>query len=432
MKKLLSLLLALCMVFALAACGSESTPAETEGTEPPAESTEPVSEEPVEAELTIMMSFPQFMDQWETYCRQFEAKMLEEENIDLTINLEMPSSGDYESVLQTRLTGDDAPDLFTLHSNNIQTYYEAGHLTDLSNEELAGKIYPDVAAMVTYNDMLLGVPIESQAWGPLYNKAIFEECGLEVPNTLDELRNVVEVLEANGYTPFMLAFQEQWVPQLMTALTLGGKVSGEVPDWVDRMNAGEGSYSEMDEIFYVIDLIMQHGTDRAMETGAEAGAAVFANGEAAMFVQGTWASGTIMSTNPDMQLGVFALPVNNNEDCTKINLSVSTTLAVHPSSDQMDLALKFANYVLDDEDSSALFESCSFNPLATCHTYEPASWVADANVYVTERRSYKDLVLPSAVTDEQGRLLQEYYVGSVTKDDIITRLDEVYAQAIAG
>ncbi len=432
MKKLLSLLLALCMVFALAACGSESTPAETEGAEPPAESTEPVSEEPVEAELTIMMSFPQFMDQWETYCRQFEAKMLEEENIDLTINLEMPSSGDYESVLQTRLTGDDAPDLFTLHSNNIQTYYEAGHLTDLTNEELAGKIYPDVAAMVTYNDMLLGVPIESQAWGPLYNKAIFEECGLEVPNTLDELRNVVEVLEANGYTPFMLAFQEQWVPQLMTALTLGGKVSGEVPDWVDRMNAGEGSYSEMEEIFDVIDLIMQHGTDRAMETGAEAGAAAFANGEAAMFVQGTWASGTIMSTNPDMQLGVFALPVNNNEDCTKINLSVSTTLAVHPSSDQMDLALKFANYVLDDEDSSALFESCSFNPLATCHTYEPASWVADANVYVTEGRSYKDLVLPSAVTDEQGRLLQEYYVGSVTKDDIITRLDEVYAQAIAG
>lgn len=124
--------------------------------------------------------------------------------------------------------------------------------------------------MVTYDGKLLGVPIESQAWGPLYNKAIFEECGLEVPNTLDELKNVVAVLEENGYTPFMLAFQEQWVPQLMTALTLGGKVSGEVPDWVDRMNAGEGSYTEMAEIFDVIDLIMQHGTDRAMEQGSEA------------------------------------------------------------------------------------------------------------------------------------------------------------------
>ena len=278
MKKYLALILALCMLLALAACGEPSEP--SGNSEPPVESGEPVSEEPVEAELDIMMSFPQFMDQWETYCKQFEEKMLAEENIKLTINLEMPSSGDYESVLQTRLTGDDAPDLFTLHSNNIATYYEAGHLADLSGEELAGKIYPDVAAMVTYDGKLLGVPIESQAWGPLYNKAIFEECGLEVPNTLDELKNVVAVLEENGYTPFMLAFQEQWVPQLMTALTLGGKVSGEVPDWVDRMNAGEGSYAEMAEIFDVIDLIMQHGTDRAMEQGAEAGAAAFANGDA--------------------------------------------------------------------------------------------------------------------------------------------------------
>ena len=139
-----------------------------------------------------------------------------------------------------------------------------------------------------------------------------------------------------------------------------------------------------------------------------------------------------MATNPDMQLGVFALPVNNDPECTNVNLSVSTTLAVHPSSDQMDLALKFANYVLDDNDSSALFEACSFNPLADCHTFEPASWVADANSYVTEGRAYKDLVLPTAVTDEQGKLLQEYYVGSVTQDEIIQRLDEVYAQAVSG
>lgn len=427
MKKLFALLLALCLVFTLAACGEDAPPADTGS-----QSSGTPAGEPVEAELNIMMSFPQFMDQWETYCDQFEQKVLEEDNIKLTINLEMPSSSDYESVLQTRLTGDDAPDLFTLHSNNIQTYYEAGHLTDLSDQELAGKIYPDVADMVTYDGKLLAVPIESQAWGPLYNKAIFDECGLEPPETLDELRHVVEVLEENGYTPFMLAFQEQWVPQLMTALTLGGEVSGKLPDWVERMNAGEGSYEEMREIFDVIDLIMQHGTDRAMETGAEAGAAAFANGEAAMFVQGTWASGTIMATNPDMQLGVFALPVNNDPECTNVNLSVSTTLAVHPSSDQMDLALKFANYVLDDNDSSALFEACSFNPLADCHTFEPASWVADANSYVTEGRAYKDLVLPTAVTDEQGKLLQEYYVGSVTQDEIIQRLDEVYAQAVSG
>lgn len=421
MKKGLAISLIICMVFLMVACSNEPT---AEVTTTQASSSEAAA--PREAELNIMMSIPQYMDQWDTYVQQFEAKMLAEENIKVKVNLEMPSSDQYESVLQARLTGDDAPDLYTLHSNNIGTYNEAGYLTDLSAEPLAAKIYENVKATVSIDGKLLGVPLESQAWGVLYNKTIFESLNLEAPKTLSDLENIVEVLKANGHTPFMLAFQEQWVPQLMTALTLGGKVSGELPDWVDRMNNNEGSYNEVADIFGPIDLIMANGTNRAMEVGSEAGAADFANGKAAMFVQGTWASGTIMSTNPDMKLGVFALPVNENENCTRVNLSTSTTLAVHPDAKEMDLALKFANYVLDDQDSAALFQACSFNPLATSHTYEPASWVADASAFVAAGKAYKDLVLPSAVTGEQGKLLQEYYVKTVTKEAFIERMDEVY------
>ncbi len=384
---------------------------------------------PREAELNIMMSFPQYMDQWQTYVEQFEAKMLTEENVKVKVTLEMPSSDQYESVLQARLAGDDAPDLYTLHSNNISLYNKAGHLTDLSGEALAAKIYENVKATVSLDGKLLAVPIESQAWGVLYNKTIFEDCGLTPPNTLTELKAVCEALKAKGYTPFMLAYQEQWVPQLMTALTLGGKVSGEIPDWVDRMYKDEGSYAEVRDIFGPIDVIMQNGTERAMEEGSQAGAADFAVGKAAMFVQGTWAAGTIMETNPEMKLGVFPLPVNDNPECTRVNLSTSTTMAVYPGSKEMDLALKFANYVLDDKDSSALFQSCVFNPLATVHTFESQSWVADAASYVAQGRAYQDLVLPNAVTDEQGKLLQEYYVGTVTQDQFIERMDKAFQNA---
>lgn len=434
LKKLIVLLMASCMVLGLIGCGSkEEKKEQTSDTKQGSVSGEIDTDTDVktvkEAELNIMMSFPQYMEQWETYCKQFEAKMLEEENIKVKVNLEMPSSDQYESVLQARLTGDDAPDLYTLHSNNIAAYNKAGNLTDLTGEALAGKIYDNVKDTVSIDAKLMAVPIESQAWGVLYNKDIFAECGITPPNTLDELKAVCETLKAKGYTPFMLAFQEQWVPQLMTALTIGGKVSGELPDWLDRMYADEGSYSEIADIFDAIDVIMENGTDRAMEEGSEAGSADFAIGKAAMYVNGTWASGTIMSTNPDMNLGVFALPVNNNEDCTMVNLSTSTTLAVYPGSDEMEIALKFANYVLDDVDSSALFQACSFNPLATCHNYESSSWVAEASQYVAEGRGYQDLVLPSAVTDEQGKLLQEYYVGSVTKEQIIEALDKAFQNA---
>ncbi len=430
MKKLFAILLTLCMVLSLAACGQQA-PASQPETAPAVEDSGATNAEPREAELNIMMSFPQFMEQWETYAKQFEEKMLAEENIKVKVNLEMPSSDQDESVLQARLSGDDAPDLYTLHCNNIGTYNDAGYLYDLSGEALAELIYDNVRETVSIEGKLLAVPIESQAWGVLYNKAIFEECGLEAPETLSDLEAICTTLKEKGYTPFMLAFQEQWVPQLMTGLTLGDIVSGKLNDWLERMYKDEGSYEEVREIFDVIDLIMANGTERAMEQGSEAGAADFALGKAAMFVQGTWASNTIMTTNPDMQLGVFALPINEDPGCTRVNLSTSTTLAVHPESQELELALKFANYVLDEEDSSALFQACSFNPLADCHNYEAYSWVADASEFVAAGRAYQDLVLPSSVTDEQGRLLQEYYVGTVTVDEIVERLDAAFQAANA-
>ena len=198
-RKLLTWIMAGCMVMGLTACGSGSSAEDSQvSTTDVAEKDADTNVEPVkEAELNIMMSFPQYMDQWETYCRQFEEKMLAEENIKVKVNLEMPSSDQYESVLQARLTGDDAPDLYTLHSNNIETYYKAGNLTDLSNEELAGKIYDSVKNTVTVDGKLLAVPIESQAWGVLYNKDIFDACNIKVPGTLDELEQVCEDLEQN-------------------------------------------------------------------------------------------------------------------------------------------------------------------------------------------------------------------------------------------
>ena len=437
-KRWVSLIMAISMVLSMAACGgnTEEKPSSgskdiTKAADGSQDETKNVTEaaEPREAELNIMMSVPQYMDQWETYTKQFEEKMLAEENIKVKVNLEMPSTDQYDSVLQARLTGDDAPDLYTIHSNNISTYYEAGYLADLSGEALASKIFDNVKKTVTKEDKLLALPIESTAWGVLYNKDIFEKCNLQVPNTLDELKNVCQVLKDNGYTPFMLAYQEQWVPQLMTALSIGGKVSGELPDWLERMYADNGSYSEISDIFDLIDVVMQNGTDRAMEEGSEAGSADFAIGKAAMYIQGTWASNTIMTTNPDMNMGVQALPVTNNKNSTLINLSTSTTLAVYPESKNLDIAMKFANYVLDDKDSAALFQSCGFNPIASIHDYETSSWVKEAYEYVEAGRAYQDLVLPNSVTNEQGLLLQEYYVGSVTKEDIIEALDKAFKEA---
>ncbi len=383
-----------------------------------------------QVELEVMMSFPRFTDEIEAYFDQFEKKMLEERGIEVTVHVEMPSSDQYNNILQTRLSSNDAPDLFTLHATaDLPTYQSAGYLTDLSDRPLADKLYPDVRRSVTRDGGIYAVPFESTVWGYLYNKDIFSSLGLSTPDTIGEMREVVATLKANGYTPFELAYQEQWVPQLMTALLLGGKVSTEVPDWVERMYEDQGSYNEVADIFGMIDLIMQNGTSRAMETGSEQGAADFANGKAAMFVQGTWSAESILSVNPDISIGVGALPVNDNPEAAKVNLATTTSLAVYADTPEKEMALALADYILDDRDSSALYESLKFNPVATCHDYEQYSWAQDASAYVAQGRAYMDLVLPQAVTDEQGKLLQSYYVKQVTREQFIKTLDETFTAA---
>ncbi len=380
--------------------------------------------------LDVMMSFPRFTDQMESYFDQFKAKMLAEKGIEVVINLEMPSSDQYNNILQTRLSSNDAPDLFTLHASaDLPTYQEAGYVADLSGQPLAGKLYPDVRETVSIDGKVYAVPFESTVWGYLYNKDVFEAAGLKAPDTLAEMENVVAVLKSKGYTPFQLAYQEQWVPQLMTALSLGGKVSGQIPDWVDRMYADKGSYAEVADIFGIIDLIMANGTPRAMETGSQQGAADFANGKAAMYVQGTWSAESILSVNPNIRIGVGALPVNNDINCTRVNLATTTSLAVYADTPEMEMALALANYILDDKDSSALYESLKFNPVADCHEFEQFSWAKEASAYVAAGRAYQDLVLPNAVTDEQGKLLQSYYVKQITKADFISTMDKTFQAA---
>jgi raffinose/stachyose/melibiose transport system substrate-binding protein len=384
-----------------------------------------------EVELKVFMSFPRFREQFEDYFADFAQKVLEEDNIKVTIELEMPSSDTADQLLKARLASNDAPDIFTLHAiAQIPSFYEAGYLEDLSDQPFVDVVYDSVIDSVTYDGKVVALPMESLAWGYLYNKDIFAEYELTPPMTLTEMENVVNTLNQHGVDPFLLAFQESWVPQLMMALALGGIINSEATDFMDNMNAGTGSYADIDEVFDIIDLIMENGTPNPFEVGSGSGSADFALEKAAMWVQGPWMAESILEVNPDINFGVAPLPVTDNPETTMINLSTSTSLAVSPTSEHKDLAKELVNFILDAEKSSDLFEELKFNPLATIHTFESFPWINEAMSYVEDGKAYLEKALPSGVTDETAIMLQEYYAGTKTKAQVIEAIDQAWASAL--
>ena len=76
-----------------------------------------------------------------------------------------------------------------------------------------------------------------------------------------------------------------------------------------------------------------------------------------------------------LKFGVAPLPLNEDQSATLINLGTSTSLAVSKTSKVKDVAKDFINYILDDEDSSALYEDLGFNPISEVHTFEAISLV---------------------------------------------------------
>ncbi|MEV5025102.1 ABC transporter substrate-binding protein [Paenibacillus sp. LPE1-1-1.1] len=436
MKKTFYLgLVSVMLMLSITACGTNNTQnsgnaaqATNEGTS--GGNTEEPKKEAQKVELKVQIGSPRFKDQFEKYFEQFKAKELAEKNINVTIDLEMPNPDQAKQVLQARLASNDAPDIFDVHANDLSTYEKAGYLEDLTSQPAIATLYDSVKNTVTLDGKVVALPLESLAWGYLYNKKIFSDVGITPPQTLDEMKAAVDKLNAAKIKPFLLAFQESWVPQLMTALSLGGIISSENPDWIEKMNKGEASYADVQGIFNIIDLINANGTDKPFEVGNEAGSTEFANGKAAMWIQGPWNAETLLKVNPDFEFGVAPLPVSNNAAGTMINLSTSTTLAVSKTSENKEVALDLVNYILDEKDSSALFQELKFNPVSSVHQYEVFPWVNEASEYVAQGKAYQDLKLPNGVTDEQAKLLQSYFVKEVTKEQFISTMDKAWANAV--
>jgi raffinose/stachyose/melibiose transport system substrate-binding protein len=357
-------------------------------------------------------------------------KEKKEKNINVKIKLELPNPNQASQLLKTRLASGDSPDIFSLHAiNDIPLFYKAGYLEDLSNEPFVEKLYDTVKPAVTTNDgKVVAVPLETIQWGYLYNKKIFRDLGLKLPQTISEMKETIKILKEHNITPFLLTYKDTYIPQLLLPLTVGGLVSTDYPDFINKMNKGKGSFAELKEMFQIMDLVNANGTKRAFEIGQDQGAVDFANGKAAMWVQGPWMAESILKANKNFEFGVAPLPINDNPKATLLNITTSTSLVVSKMSKNKEVAKDLINYILDDKDSSAFYQSLKFNPVAKVHNFKPYPWLKESTEYVKQGRAYQDPRIPSAVKDESQKLLQSYFAGDATQEDVIKGLDRAWEQ----
>ena len=119
----------------------------------------------------------------------------EEENPGIKLNLEVVSWNDLYTVVDTRITNGNAPDI--LNIDVFANYANDGLLLPVSDycpEDLYEDFFPSFIEQSVIDDVVWAVPDLASARAMFYNVDILEEVGVEPPATWAELEDVSQAI----------------------------------------------------------------------------------------------------------------------------------------------------------------------------------------------------------------------------------------------
>ncbi|MGP4105834.1 ABC transporter substrate-binding protein [Virgibacillus sp. L01] len=227
-----------------------------------------------------------------------------------------------KAVLATRMQGDDPPSTFQVHGGDElnEGWVAAGKMEPLNElYEKNGwkeKFPEELIDLVSKDGDIYSVPVNIHRGNVMfYNKKVFEENGIEEPETFDEFFAASAKLKEAGVTPVALGDKNSWpATQIFENVLLG--VLG--PDDYKKLFAGEIPFDDervveaAEKFSKVLDNINEDHAARNWQDSAQ----LVANGEVAMINMGDWAKGYFvndldMETNKDF--GFFEFPGTKGE-----------------------------------------------------------------------------------------------------------------------
>jgi raffinose/stachyose/melibiose transport system substrate-binding protein len=245
------------------------------------------------------------------------------ENPNVTIEITILENNAFKERLVTVMQANDPPDLFQSWGGGVLWSFADNGLVRNIAAELEGEWQESFAAQAALelygqNGEYYGVPWTWGAVGLFYNKALFEQAGLDPdspPTTWAEFLETVQTLKDAGITPIALGESEKWPGHfwwVYLAIRLGGQDA-----FLAAYNR-DGSFA--DEPFvqagtHLAELIaLEPFPDGFLGMTYPDQAAVMGNGEAAMELMGQWAPAVQAGSSESGEglgedLGWFPFPV---------------------------------------------------------------------------------------------------------------------------
>lgn len=354
-KRYLAIGLSVVMATGLLGCGGNNSASETSNS-----NTVSTSQESEKLEtLSVLMYTDWYKAGWqalETYINDNS----EELGFKLEISkIQGGSQGD--QVLQTKFATDDLPDIIQVYKPQWVESYANGldKLVDLTGLECVSE-YDEKALDGTfiYNDKLYAVPVDSVVLsGAFYNKTVFEKAGVDIPQTWEEFLTVCEKIKAMGVIPVYYSAKDAWSvqpPTISGILNDAAERGTDTFGLMEQINTNKLKYEDctnfVDSIQKTKELIdLGYVNETYLSDTVDSAHQALADGECAIFINGTWCADNINEKFPDKidDIGAFAIPTSDGDNY--INMFTPYSLALTTNCKDVELGKKVLNFIASKE-----------------------------------------------------------------------------------
>ena len=330
MKKILALALALCMIFALCACGQAA----------PAKSDQTV--------LKLWCIATESDANRPAYLKAIEE--YEKAHPDVKIEIEAFENESYKTKIKAAMIGGDTADLpdifFSWSGAFLGEFVNAGRVQCLDEnfKAYADKLPESMMSTTTYDGKHYGIPTTFNIVAMYANMDMLAEVGWDhVPQTYEDLIACCDALVAAGKIPFGCAGKETWcVTEYLEPIiikTIGYQDLGKI-------FAGEASWNDPDiakAVSTFQEMINKGYFDPdGMALSNDEVKANFLAGKTAFYQNGSWNTGEVANASFKSGVGLFPLMNDSRSSYNQTIGGPSDVLAVCSASKNADKAAEVA------------------------------------------------------------------------------------------
>lgn len=437
MNKKLALILVSCvMVFSfLSACGANGNNGtkenNTQGTNGTATNSPKETADVSKDEKKVVKVFQFKVEIADALTRLEKDYEAEFPNIDLQFET-VGGGADYGAALKAKFAAGDEPDIFNNGGWNEMLVWQ-DKLEDLSGEPWVGDLVDATKQQITLDGKLVGMPMNTEGYGFLYNKALFQQAGItEVPNTLTGLKEAASKLQEAGITPFENGYGEWWILGIHN-LNIALAKQDDPTAFIEGLMAGTETFvgnAIFEEWVDLLDTTIEFGQKNPLTTDYNTQITEFAAGGAAMTQQGNWTQVQIDGVNANLDLGILPMPINDDAALNdNVFVGVPNNWVVNKNSAVKQEAKDFLNWLVTSETGKRyIVDEFKFIPAFTNIPFTPEQ-LGDIAANISEySNAGKTLpwvwaMLPDGSTQEFGASMQAYVGGKLTKEQLLESFD---------